>query len=70
MTRPIKGHGAPCEAAQGCPRQAFANIAIKGVHAHRRDPVDTCKLHSTIVLGEFLSISNDIHVRNPERLTP
>lgn len=52
-----------CEVTRNCPHRAYAQAQISGVHADKRDPVNMCRTHSAVVLADFLSISNDIHVR-------
>jgi hypothetical protein len=53
-----------CEATDRCPHVAYAQFFLKGVHADKREPTNTCRIHASQVLADFLSVSpNNARVR-------
>lgn len=53
-----------CEVRRGCRTPARVQVEVCGVKSSEREPVNTCRKHLSIVVVDFLTVSNDVRVRS------
>lgn len=62
MPRPPSPPITKCNVTDRCPRPAWTTVTIGGTYSYAADPIDTCRGHATVAIGELMKISHDVRV--------